>query len=68
MQAGAVSEEVKLFVLIGIREKAGIHVDGTDSGTDSLAPDSFIPSPERRGVDGFESRASESPSGYRLLE
>ena len=28
---GAVSAEVKLLVLLGIGEKSGIHVDGTDS-------------------------------------
>ena len=28
---GAVSAEVKLLVLMGIGEKSGIHVDGTDS-------------------------------------
>ena len=34
---GAVSEEVKLLVLMEIGEKSGILVDGTDSGTDSPA-------------------------------
>ena len=33
---GAVSEEVKVFVLMGIGEKSGILVDGTDSCANAI--------------------------------